>query len=236
MGRHHEVRAAAMAKTGAKKSALYAKASREVYMAAKNGGSIDPNNNLALRAALEKYRGQGVARDVFDRALKKAQGGDAEVYIQGRYEAMGPAGSYFIVDTLTDNVNRALVEVRKVIVSKGGQMAKVDYNFTETGVFVFKGDNRDEIEEALILGDIDVMEVSQDGENIVVYVAPNAFAKCQDALKELGITEFLESEIEMVPNEWITIDDEETLGRIQYIIDSLDDLEDVTNVFHNVDL
>ncbi len=236
MGRHHEVRAAAMAKTGARKSALYARASREVYMAAKSGGSTDPNSNLALRAAMEKYRGQSVPRDVFERALKKAAGGDAEVYLPGRYEAFGPGNSLFIIDTLTDNANRALVEVRTIIVRKGGHMGNVAYNFTETGVFVFKGNNRDEVEEALILGDVDVQEVDQDGENIIVYVNPTSFSSARDVLDGLGVKEFVESEIEMIPNETVTITDEETRQKIQDIIDNLDELEDVQNVFHNVEL
>ena len=73
MGRHHEVRAAAMAKTGAMKSALYARASKEAYMAARTGDP-DPKTNLALRAVYDKYRGKSVPKDVFDRAIKKAQG------------------------------------------------------------------------------------------------------------------------------------------------------------------
>ena len=236
MGRHHEVRAAAMAKTGKIKSALYARASREVYMAAKSGGSTDPNSNLALRAAMEKFRGKSVPRDVFDRALKKAAGSDAEVYLPGRYEAIGPANSMFVIDTLTDNANRALVEVRTIIVRKGGHMGNVMFNFTETGVFVFKGQNRDEVEEALILGDVDVREVNQEDDVVVVYVNPSDFSKARDVLNGLGISEFDEAEIEMLPNDTIDVDDEETKQKINDIIDGLNELEDVSNVFHNVNL
>ena len=135
MGRHFEVRAAAMAKTGAMKSALYARASREIYMAAKSG-IPDPANNLALRSAIDKFKGQSVPRDVIDRAIKKAQGGDVETYESGRYEAFGPGNSLLIIDTLTDNVNRAFVEIRTLVTKKGGHMGTVAYNFTEAGVLV----------------------------------------------------------------------------------------------------
>ena len=235
MGRHHEVRAAAMARTGKIKSALYARASREAYLAARNG-SPDPKTNLALRAVYEKYRGKSVPRDVFDRAIKKAQGGDAEVFIPGRYEFFGPAGSYIIVDTLTDNPNRALVEVKTNVVRKGGHLGSVAFNFEEKGVLVFKGNNRDEVEEALILGDVDVQSVEQDEDLVVVYVAPSAFAQAKEVLEGLGITEYEEAEIQMVPNEYVDLPDEETKTRFQELIDALDELEDVQSVYHNVNL
>ncbi len=235
MGRHHEVRAAAMARTGKIKSALYARASREAYLAARTG-TPDPKTNLALRAVYEKYRGKSVPRDVFDRAIKKAQGGDAEVFIPGRYEFFGPAGSYIIVDTLSDNPNRALVEVKTNVVRKGGHLGSVAFNFEEKGVLVFKGTNRDEVEEALILGDVDVLSVEQDEDLIVVYVAPSAFAKAKEVLATIGVTEYEEAEIQMVANEYIDMPDEETKTRFEELIDALDELEDVQNVYHNVNL
>lgn len=235
MGRHHEVRAAAMAKTGAIKSALYARASREAYLAAKTG-TPDPKTNLALRAVYEKYRGKSVPRDVFERAIKKAQGGDAEVFTAGRYEFFGPAGSYVIVDTLTDNPNRALVEVKTAVVRKGGHLGSVAFNFEEKGVLVFKGNNRDEVEEALILGDVDVLSVEQDEDLIVVYVVPSAFAKAKELLASTGITEYEEAEISLIPNEYISMPDDESKGKFQDLLDNLDELEDVQNVYHNVEL
>jgi transcriptional/translational regulatory protein YebC/TACO1 len=96
MGRHFEVRAAAMAASAKAKSAIYMRASKEIYAAAKSG-EPDPNSNLALRAAIEKYRKQ-CPKDVIERAIEKAKGGDAVAYIQGRYEFMGPGGSEIIVE------------------------------------------------------------------------------------------------------------------------------------------
>ena len=118
MGRHFEVRAAAMAASAKAKSAIYMRASKEIYAAAKSG-EPDPNSNLALRSAIEKYR-KSCPKDVIERAIEKAKGGDTVAYINGRYEFMGPGGSNIIVDTLTDNVNRALVTVRTIVTRKGG--------------------------------------------------------------------------------------------------------------------
>ena len=234
MGRHHEVRAAAMAKTGAMKSALYARASKEAYMAARTGDP-DPKTNLALRAVYDKYRGKSVPRDVFDRAIKKAQGGDAVAYVEGRYEAFGPGNSYLIIDTLTDNPNRALVEVRTQVVRKGGHLGSVIYNFTQLGVLSFKGSNRDEVEEALILGDVDVQSVEAEEGYIYVTVTQSAFAKAKEVLAEMGITEFEEAEVRMEPIEWMKLEGDD-LTKFQELVDGLEECEDVQNVAHNVEL
>ena len=234
MGRHHEVRAAAMAKTGAMKSALYARASKEAYMAARTGDP-DPKTNLALRAVYDKYRGKSVPRDVFDRAIKKAQGGDAVAYVEGRYEAFGPGNSYLIIDTLTDNPNRALVEVRTLVTRKGGHLGSVIYNFTQLGVLSFKGENRDEVEENLILSDVDVQNVEAEDGYIYVTVSPAAFAQAKEVLSGMGITEFEEAEVRMEPNEWMTLEGED-LQKFQDLVDGLEECEDVQNVAHNVEL
>lgn len=235
MGRHHEVRAAAMAKTGKIKSALYGRASKEAYMAARQGSS-NPAENLALRAVFEKYKGKSVPKDVFDRAIKKAQGGDAEVFISGRYEAFGPGNSYLIIDSLTDKPNRALTEIRTLVVRKGGHMGTVMYNFNECGVLVFKGSDKDSIEELLIMEDIDVNEVFLEDDFIIVYVAPTDLSKAQELIRASGVESFEVAEIKMIPNETIKIENPEHLTKFTELIDGLDELDDVQAVFHNVEL
>ena len=233
MGRAHEVRAKAMAATAAARSALFMRASKEIYMAAKSG-EPDPDMNLALRSAIEKWKGKNVTKEVIDRAIQKAKGGSAESYASGMYEAFGPGNSLFIVETLTDNTNRALTEVRSTITKKGGHMGSVMYNFTQTGVFTFKGNNKDEIEEALILGDIDLREVNEEDGLIEVLVEPTAFAKAREALNELGVKEFEEAEISYLPNDYIEITDPEDRRKFDELCDMLDELQDVQNVYHNV--
>ncbi len=234
MGRHFEVRAASMAATAKKKSAIYMRASKEIYMAAKRGVP-DPNSNLALRAAIDKYRKQ-CPKDVIDRAIKKAQGGDATNYIEGRYEAYGPAGSYIIIDTLTDNSNRALVNVRTIITKKGGHLGDVSYNFEQVGILDFKFDGTVEnLEEMLILGDVDVKEITVEGGVAEVIVEPSAFAKAKEVLADNGITEFEAAEVTMKANDPITLEGEE-LTKFQELLDMLDDCEDVQAVYHNVSL
>lgn len=232
MGRHFEVRAAAMAATAKAKSAIYMRASKEIYAAAKSG-EPDPNSNLALRSAIEKYRKQ-CPKDVIDRAIEKAKGGDAVAYIPGRYEFMGPGGSNIVVDTLTDNVNRALVSVRTIVTRKGGKMASVAYNFNLSGVLDFKGPKEEEVEEALVLGDVDVSSVTidDDGE-IEAVVAPNDLEKAKDVLKELGVTDFDRAETTLLPNEWIEVGEEDKT-KLNAMMNELDEAEDVQAVYTNV--
>ena len=234
MGRHFEVRAASMAATAKKKSALYMRASKEIYMAAKRGVP-DPNSNLALRSAIDKYR-KTCPKDVIDRAIKKAQGGDATSYIEGRYEALGPAGTLLIVDTLSDNSNRALVNVRTIITKKGGQLGSVSYNFEHVGVLAFKYSGSEEaLEENLILNDVDVREINNEDGEVEILVAPNDSEKAKEALKSLDVTDFEVAEVTMMANDKITLEGEE-LKKFQELLDQLDDCEDVQNVYHNVEL
>ncbi len=233
MGRHFEVRAAAMAATAKAKSAIYMRASKEIYAAAKSGVP-DPESNLALRSAIEKYR-KSCPRDVIDRAIEKAKGGDATAYIAGRYEFFGPGGSYIIVDTLTDNVNRALVGVRTIVTRKGGKMGSVAYNFDYKGILQFKGDAalRDSVEENLILGDIDVQSVDFEDGEVEVLLAPNDLDKAKEILKGINVTDFDVSEATMVPNEPIELGGDD-LQKVKDMLAALDECEDVQNVYTNV--
>ncbi len=233
MGRHFEVRAAAMAATAKAKSAIYMRASKEIYAAAKSG-IPDPESNLALRSAIEKYR-KTCPRDVIDRAIEKAKGGDATAYISGRYEFFGPGGSYIIVDTLTDNVNRALVGVRTIVTRKGGKMGSVAYNFDYKGILQFKGDAalRDSVEENLILGDIDVQSVDFEDGEVEVRLAPNDLDKAKEILKGLNVTDFDVAESTMVPNEPIELAGDD-LQKVKDMLAALDECEDVQNVYTNV--
>ena len=233
MGRHFEVRAAAMAATAKQKSAVYIRASKEIYMAAKRGVP-DPNSNLALRAAIDKYR-KSCPKDVIERAIKKAQGGDAENYIEGRYEAYGPGNSYLIIDTLTDNTNRALVNVRTCVTRKGGHLGSVLYNFTLNGLFVFDTNKTaEELEETLILNDVDVLDVSVEDGKAEVLVTDEAFENAKKVLNDDGINDFDVAEVRFIPNEKITLEGED-LKKFNDLLDSLDDCEDVQAVYHNVE-
>ena len=140
MGRAHEVRAASMAKTAAKKSKLYSRFGKELYIAAKSGVP-DPDMNLALRRKIAEAKQNQVPADVIKRAIDKAKGGSDESYNEARYEGFGPGNSTIIVDCLTDNTNRSYTEV-KTCFNKchGAKMANaraVSFGYSAQGQFKF---------------------------------------------------------------------------------------------------
>ena len=227
MGRAYEVRKASIAATGKAKSALYMKASKEIYMAAKAGGSPDPKDNLQLRAALEKFKGQSIPKDVISRAIDKAMGKGSEDYVAATYEGFGPGNSMIIVETLSDNAKRAFSEVRAVFTHRGGKLGDsgaVSYNFKRLGEIDFNGT------------DVDLKEIKQVEENVIsVQVAPNDLAKADAILKENGVEDFLFNEVTLVPDLTIELTGEDA-EKYKNFVDALNELDDVQNVYTNVNL
>lgn len=241
MGRAHEVRAKKIAQTNAAKSALYNRASKEIYLAAKSGVP-DPNENLALRSAIEKWKAQHVTRDVIDRAIDKAKSKDAAAFVAGRYEGFGPGGVAIMVDTLTDNEKRAYSAVRACFSHHGGNVGNsgcAAFNFTYMGILTFDTDKTvDEIEEALILNEVDVQNVDKEESTVEVQVTPSDLDKARKVLiNDCGISEddFSTSEATYIPQAKVTVSDEDK-EKIQKLLDDMDALEDVQAVYHNADL
>lgn len=221
----------------ANNSRIYAKFGIEIYAAAKSG-EPDPHSNQKLRFVIERAKTYNVPRHIIDRAIEKAKGGGDEQYQELRYEGFGPNGSMVIVDTLTNNVNRTAADVRAAFGKNGGNMGvtgAVSYMFDNTALFGFAGDNADEILEYLMDKDIDVRDVEAEDGQIMVYGEPTDFHAIQEALKEKGITDFSVAEMQMIPQNEVTLTGDD-LAKFEKMIDVLEDLEDVQSVYHNVDL
>ncbi|QBQ07493.1 transcriptional regulator [Spiroplasma gladiatoris] len=237
MGRAHEVRKQSMEKTAAMKSAIYGRAAKEIYMAAKSG-STDPDSNLALRSAIDKAKSKQVPADVIQRAIKRAAGGDAESYTSNRYEGYGPGNSMIIVDSLTTNVNRAIAEIRDAFNKNGGKLANagaVSHSFQTTSVFAFEGKNVEEVLELLMEIECEVNDVVDEEGLTVVYAPFNAFNNVKQALDNANIKEYKMAEITMLADENIKISDQEEAVKFEKLINKLNELEDVQNVYHNVE-
>ncbi|WP_338985423.1 YebC/PmpR family DNA-binding transcriptional regulator [Spiroplasma endosymbiont of Diplazon laetatorius] len=237
MGRAHEVRKASMEKTAAMKSAIYGRASKEIYMAAK-AGSKDPEANLALRSAIDKAKSKQVPADVIQRAIKKAEGGDADNYTSNRYEGYGPGNSMIIVDSLTNNVNRAIAEIRDAFNKNGGKIANsgaVSHSFQASSVFVFEGKTVEEVLELLMETDCEVNDVVEEDEFTVVYAPFQAFNSVKTALDNAGIKEYKMAETTMLADEMMTISDSEEKAKFDKLMDRLNELEDVQDIYHNVE-
>ncbi|QGS51707.1 YebC/PmpR family DNA-binding transcriptional regulator [Spiroplasma tabanidicola] len=237
MGRAHEVRKQSMEKTAAMKSAIYGRAAKEIYMAAKSG-SADPDSNLALRSAIDKAKSKQVPADVIQRAIKRASGGDAENYTSNRYEGYGPGNSMIIVDSLTTNVNRAIAEIRDAFNKNGGKIANsgsVSHSFQATSLFAFEGKSVEEVLELLMESDCEVNDVVEEEGLTIVYAPFNSFNSVKQVLDNIGIGDYKIAETIMLADENIKIEDEEAVANFEKLINKLNELEDVQNVYHNVE-
>lgn len=218
-------------------SRIYAKFGREIYVAARQG-EPDPESNQALRVVLERAKTYNVPKTIIDRAIEKAKGGSEENYDELRYEGFGPNGSMVIVDALTNNVNRTASDVRAAFGKNGGNMGvsgSVTYMFEETAVIGLEGKTADEALEILMEADIDVRDILEEEEVVIIYAEPDQFHAVQEAFKDSGITEFTVAELTMLAQNDVTLP-EDAKAQFEKMVDALEDLEDVRQVYHNVDL
>lgn len=218
-------------------SRIYAKFGKEIYVAAKQG-EPDPESNRALKVVLERAKTYMVPRAIIDRAIEKAKGGSEESYDELRYEGFGPNGSMVIVDALTNNVNRTAAEVRSAFNKNGGNMGvngSVAYMFDATAVFGVEGKTADEVLELLMEADVEVRDIIEEEDSVIVYGEPEQFHTIQEAFKTAGITEFTVAELTMVAQNDIELP-EDGQAQFEKLIDALEDLDDVQQVYHNVDL
>lgn len=218
-------------------SRIYAKFGREIYVAAKQG-EPNPESNQVLRVVLERAKTYNVPKTIIDRAIEKAKGGVEENYSELRYEGFGPNGSMIIVDALTNNVNRTAAEVRAPFNKNGGNLGvsgSVAYMFDATAVIGIEGKTADEVLELLMEADVDVRDVLEEEESVIVYAEPDQFHAVQEVFKNAGITEFTVAELTMLAQNEITLP-EDVQAKFEKLIDALEDLEDVQQVYHNVDL
>ena len=238
MGRAHEVRAKAMAATAAKKSKLYSIYAKEIYQAAK--GNPDPVNNAELRRVIEKAKKEQVPADVINRNIDKVKKGATEDYQTVEYEAFAQGGSSLIIKCLTDNSNRTLTYVKTVFNKCGAKIAgqgSVSFMYEHLGVVGIKGHNEEEVMDALINGDVDAkdIEVEDDG-TVVVYTEVTDLNNAKKALENAfpGII-FEVDEISYFANDKVELNDEDK-AKFEKLLEMLDELDDVSNVYHNVEL
>lgn len=217
-------------------SRIYAKFGLEIYVAARKG-EPDPESNRALKVVLERAKTYNVPKAIIDRAIDKAKGNSDEIYEELRYEGFGPNGSMVIVDALTNNVNRTASSVRAAFSKNGGNMGvsgSVAYMFDHTAIIGVADKTLDEVIEILLEADVDVRDVIEEDETILVYAEPDQFHAVQEAFKNVGITEFTVAELTMLAQNFVTLPAD---GQAQFekMIDALEDLEDVQQVYHNVE-
>jgi YebC/PmpR family DNA-binding regulatory protein len=226
------------AKQDSKKAGLYTKIIREVTVAAKLGGA-DADSNPRLRAALDKANDANMTKDVIERAVKRGAGGmEGESVEEIRYEGYGPSGIAVMVDTMTNNRNRTVGEVRHAFSKHGGNLGtdgSVGYLFTKKGSLTYApGVDEDKLMEiALELGVDDV--ITNDDGSVEVVTGPDIFLQVKDALIKQKFTP-ADSEITMVASTSVTITEKEAAESVTNLIDALEELDDVQEVYSNADI
>ena len=217
------------------RSKLFSKLAREITVATKMG-LPDPNMNPRLRAAIQAARAENMPKDNIERAIKKALGGDSENYEEIRYEGYAPGGVAVIIEALTDNRNRTASEVRSYFTKAGGSLAEtgaVSFMFDRVGVIEYdaKVASEDAMMEAAIEAGADDVASSEDGHEVVT-----AMDALRDVAKELE-TKFGEPKkaalVWRAQNQ-IAVDDEAG-EKILKLLDSLDDNDDLQNVYSNAE-
>lgn len=238
MGRAYQNRKESMAKTSDQKARVYSRFAREIYVSAKAGG-LDPGGNLELRSTIERAKKAQVPAHVIDKAIDKAAGGGGEDFSRTVYEGFGPGGSMAIIDCLTDNTNRTFGDVRQCFTktkTKIGTQGSVAHMFDHDAIFVFKQDDEEAVLDALMMADVDVTDIENEDGLISVFAPNTEYAKAKNALTEA----FAEIDFEVDEIQYIAQNTQalqgEALEMFEKFIDMLNDLEDVQNVYHNVDI
>jgi len=227
------------AATDAKRGKLFTRYIREITIAARSGGN-DPDANPRLRAAITAAKGVNMPKDNIERAISRGAGGDDGVNIDEiRYEGYGQAGVAILVDCMTDNRKRTVADVRSAFNKGGGNMGEsgcVAWMFHQKGQFVFETGSVDEdvlMDAALEAGADDVEEHSDDGVSIVC-CAPADFGMVQQGLEDANLQAQM-AEISWVPENTISVDGE-AAEKLLALIERLEELDDVQNVFANYDI
>lgn len=214
---------------------IFQKIAKEIYVAAK-GTNGNPDDNPGLRAVLEKARSNNMPKDNIQKAIDKAVGGaGGEEYESVRYEGYGPSGVALMIDCLTDNRNRTAMLVRSTLTKRGGNLGtdgSVSYLFERKGVIV-TDKSVDEDEAMMVALDNGALDFVVNDDNYEIYTPVEDFIKVKEALEELGVKEFITSEVTFVASSLIELDEEQT-EKVQNLIDTLEDIDDVQNVYSNL--
>ena len=229
MGRAHEVRKVAMAKTAAKKAKLYSRYGKEIYLAAKAGGP-EPDGNLALRRLIEKAKKEQVPADVIKRAIDKVKSGVTENYEEKVFEGYANGGATLIVKCLTDNINRTISSVRPAFTkskAKLGNEGSVSYLYDVISVVAFKGLDEETVLDALVMAEVDAQDiVSEEDGTIKIIGEPTDLYKIKEAIEGIkSDIEFEIDEIQTLPQDTVELEGED-MELFERLMNNLNDCDE----------
>ena len=222
----------------AKRGKIFTKLIKEITVAARTGGSGDVDANARLRKAVTDAKGLNMPNDTIDRAVKRGTGQlEGVAYDEITYEGYGPSGVAVLVETMTDNRNRTVAEIRHIFSKNGGNMGEsgsVAWMFDKKGYIVVDkaAKSEDELFEIAIEAGADDMQ--DEGEVFEIFTSPDSFEAVSDAIKAAGI-EPQAAEVSMIPQNYIALagNDAKTMMKLY---DALDDNDDVQKVYANFDI
>ena len=220
---------------------LFTRLGREIVVAVREGGGGDANANFRLRIAVQRARDANMPMDNIERTIKRAVGGAEGANLEEIvYEGYGPGGTAMIVQTLTENRNRTVAEVRNAFNRNAGNMGEngcVDWLFENRGILEveLKGHDPDELSlEAIDLGADDVEPVDPTDEYITIYSDPAELETIRQALEDRKYT-ILKAETSLLAKTRVDLSDEKVAHQVMRLVDRLEDLDDVQNVYTNAD-
>ena len=225
-------------KNDAARAKVFTKIGRELIVAIREGGSADPSVNSKLKDCIAKAKANNVPNDNIERIIKKAaSGGGTANYEAVTYEGYGPNGVAVIVEALTDNRNRTAGEVRHYFDKFGGNMGTqgcVSFMFTKKGVLVIEREDLDKDEDTVMSDALEygASDFEADEDVFTIYTEPEDFSAVRDDLEKAGYT-FVSAELEMVPSTYTKLEDEESITKMQKMLDMFEDNDDIQNVWHN---
>ena len=226
-------------KNDAAKGKMFTIIGKEIAVAVKEGGA-DPANNSKLRDVIAKAKANNMPNDTIERGIKKAAGNATAVNFESaRYEGYGPNGIAIIVDALTDNKNRTAANVRNCFTKGGGNVGTqgcVSYMFDEKGQIIIAKEDCDMDPDELMMLSVDAgaEDFAEEEDSYEIVTDPAEFSNVREALEKAGVT-MAQAEVTMIPQNYVTLTDEEAIKKMNIIIDRLDEDEDVQQVYHNWD-
>lgn len=227
------------AKADAQKGKIFAKVAKEIIVAVKHGGG-DPENNFALRMALDKARSLNIPNDNINRAIQRGLGGaEGDNYDEFSYEGFGPGGVAVMVDLLSDNRNRTASDIRHLFSKHGGNMGEngcVAYLFDKKGLIVIdrEQESRSEDEMMLLALEAGVEDLQVEEDSFEIITDPADLESVRTYLTEQGIA-IASAEVSMIPQTTVSVEGE-VAEKVLKLLDALEDHDDVQNVYTNADL
>ena len=226
-------------KNDAAKGQVFTIIGREIAVAVKEGGP-DPNNNSRLRDVIAKAKANNMPNDTIDRGIKRAAGdANAVNYEHVTYEGYGPSGIAIIVEALTDNKNRTASNVRNAFTKGNGSLGTsgcVSYMFDQKGQIIIDREECDMDADDLMMMALDAgaEDFSEEEDSFEILTSPDDFSKVRETLEKEGIP-MAEAEITMIPQNYVTLSDENDIKFLNRTLDLLDEDDDVQAVYHNWD-